>query len=281
MSIQHYYILFQFTILMLFSTSLSGQVSEKKIINQSLSLFIYNNSLEISPKWSVNSDVQERSFIKPVRQSQFFLRSQINYSLGQNWIATAGMAYYLSSPGDPSASSSLVVGELRLNQDLNYKQKFRAFSIGHRYRIEERFIGKSLNDSLISGYNFIERLSYTVSFEYNLFKSANNFHTLSFKASDGIFINANKYIVYNTFDQNRFYAALNYQILKNIYVELGYLNLFQQQSSGDHFYNRDIASLSINHKMKMKQPVTVRQKISGKFPPLDDRIVNDKHKETE
>lgn len=264
MSILQYYVLFQFSMLMLFSPPLSGQTVEKKIFNQTLSLFVYTNNLEISPKWSVTSDVQERNFIKPVRQSLLFLRSRINYNLGQNWIASAGMAYYLSSPGDPSSSSKLIVPELRLNQDLSYKQKFSAFSIGHRSRIEERFIRKSINGNLINGYIFIPRLSYQVSFEYNLFKSKNNFHSLTFKASDGIFINASKHIVYNTFDQNRFYAGLNYQILKNIYIELGYINIFQQRSSGDQFYNRDIASLSINHKMKMKNKLFQTNQMNNK-----------------
>ena len=228
-------------------------------MNQALSLFTYSNNFEISPKWSVTSDVQERNFIKPVKQSQFFLRSQINRNLGQNWSAAAGMAYYLSSPGDPYGSSTLAVGEVRLHQDLNYKQKFSTYSIGHRYRMEERFIGKSINDSLISGFNFIQRLSYTVTFEYILFKSATNLHSLSIKASEGIFINANKKIVYNMFDQNRFYAGLNYQILKNVFIELGYLNLFQQRSSGDQYFNRDIASLSVNHKLKIKPPGAAAQ----------------------
>lgn len=247
MPVKHNYKLCQFVMLMLISTSLCGQVPKKKISSQTLSLFVYNNNFEISPKWSLSSDVQERNYIKPVKQSQFFIRSQLNYNLKQNWNAAAGLAYYLSSPGDPASESSPLVGEIRLNQDLSYKQKFQKYSLGHRYRIEERFIGQGTSDSTISGYNFIERLSYSISFEYILSNSA---HSLTFKASDGVFINVNKAIIYNMFDQNRFYAGLNYHLVKNIYLEMGYLNLFQQRSSGVQFYNRDIASFSINHKIK-------------------------------
>lgn len=253
MMIRFYIILSQFIILMLFSSSLPGQPAEKKIIKQAFALVAYTNNLEISPKWSVISDVQERNFIKPLKQSQFSLRSQINYRSGQNWIVSAGMGYYLTSPSNPASASLLTVPEFRLNQDITYRQNFSTFNIGHRFRIEERFITKSLNDSLIRGYKFIERLSYMISFEYNLFTSKNKFHSLTFKASDGIFINASKFIVYDRFNQNRFYAGLNYHILKNIYIDLGYINLFHQPSVRNQYYNRNIANLSINHKMKIKK----------------------------
>jgi hypothetical protein len=34
-------------------------------------------------------------------------------------------------------------------------------------------------------------------------------------------------------------------------VELGYINLYQQRISGDEYLNRNIASLAINHRIKM------------------------------
>ena len=34
-------------------------------------------------------------------------------------------------------------------------------------------------------------------------------------------------------------------------VELGYINQFQQRSSGSEYLNRNIASFAINHRIKM------------------------------
>ena len=90
-----------------------------------------------------------------------------------------------------------------------------------------------------------------VSLECNLVRSKTKDHNLSFKLSDGIYINSNGGIIYNTFDQNRFYAGLNYQLIKNLSVELGYINMFQQRISGDEYLNRNIASLAISHRIKM------------------------------
>lgn len=253
MFILRYY--FLNSMILFLSFSLSAQTVEKIIIKQTFSLFSFSSRFEISPKWSVMSDVQERSFMSPIKQNQLSLRAQVSYDLGHNWTVAGGTAYVLTHAGDPSSLSTLVIPEIRINQDLNYKQNFSGFSLGHRYRMEERFIKKTLNDTLIDGHKFIERLSYTLSFEYNLLKSKNRFRSLAFKASDGIFINASKHILYNTFDQNRFYTGLNYQMYKNIAIEMGYINIFQHRSSGNEFYNRNIASLTINYKMGNKNEI--------------------------
>ena len=246
-----YWIVLGLVVLVLFSFSSFGQELKKNIIKQSLSSFAYSTTFELSPKWNLNTEFQERIFLDPVKQSQLFGKSQVNFSPLKDIILGTGFAYYLNSPGDPEFASSFKVPEIRLNHDLGYKHKFKNLIVGHRYRMEERFIKKRLNDALIEGYRFVERLSYTVSLECNLLKSKSKDHNLSLKLSDGIFINSNSGIIYNTFDQNRFYAALNYQLIKNMSVELGYINLFQQRISGDEYLNRNIASLAINHRIKM------------------------------
>ena len=246
-----HWIVLGLVVLVLFSFSSFGQALQKTIIKQSLSSFAYSTTFELSPKWNLNTEFQERIFLDPVRQSQLFARSQVNFSPLKDLSLGTGFAYYLNSPGDPEFASSFKVPEIRLNHDLGYKHQFKNLIVGHRYRMEERFIKKRLNDALIEGYRFVERLSYTVSLECNLLKSKSKDHNLSLKLSDGIFINSNSGIIYNTFDQNRFYAALNYQLIKNMSVELGYINLFQQRISGDEYLNRNIASLAINHRIKM------------------------------
>ena len=235
----------------LLSFSSFGQALKKNIIKQSLSSFAYSTTFEFSPKWNLSTECQERIFLDPVRQSQIFAKSQVNFSPLKDLSLGTGFAYYLNSPGDLEFASSFKVPEIRLNHDLGYRHSFKNLIVGHRYRMEERFIRKRLNDALIDGYRFVERLSYMVSLECNLVRSKTKDHDLSLKLSDGIYINSNSGIIYNTFDQNRFYAGLNYQLIKNLNVELGYINMFQQRSSGSEYLNRNIASLAINHRIKM------------------------------
>lgn len=244
-------IAFKILALMLFSFSSLGQTLKKNIIKQSLSSVAYSANFEFSPKWSLSADIQERIFFEPVRQSQIFVRSQVNISLLKNLSLSNGFAYFLNSPGDQEFASSFKVPEIRLNHELAYRHQLNRLSIGHRFRMEERFIRKRLGDSLINGYRFIERLSYMVSLELNLIKSKTKVHDLNLKVSDGIFINSKGRIINNTFDMNRFYAGLNYQLAKNLSVELGYINMFQKRISGDEYLNRNIASLAISHSIKM------------------------------
>lgn len=242
-------------ILLLFLSLFSNaQQPERKVTNQSFSMFSYVNQFSISPKISILNDFQERNFVKPLKQSQINIRSQLSYKFKENWTVATGIAYYRSSPSNPYSFSKLVVPEIRLNLDLNYEQHVHAFNLGNRFRIEERSIHKNLNDSLISGSNLRTRLSYTFSFEYYLSKSK-DVHGLMLKASEGIYIYTNK-----KFDQNRFYTGLNYQLENRLSLELGYIKSYQQLSSGHRYYNRDMASLKVNHQIKRKSNQHIEQK---------------------
>jgi len=79
-----------------------------------------SSDLELSAKWSLSIDLLERIFI------------------------------------DPEFSSVLKVPEIRLNHDLEFSHNLRNIHLSHRYRMEERFIRKKLDNSLIDGYRFVE-----------------------------------------------------------------------------------------------------------------------------
>ncbi len=70
---------------------------------------------------------------------------------------------------------------------------------------------------------------------------------------DEIMINGGKNIVKNTFDQNRIYGALQYGVNKNIALELGYLNSFQQRPSGVDYFDRDIIRFTFYHKINLQK----------------------------
>jgi hypothetical protein len=57
-------------------------------------------------------------------------------------------------------------------------------------------------------------------------------HTFSILANDEVMINFGKPIVYNYFDQNRFFVGLAWQTDVSSHFQFGYMNVFQQLSSG-------------------------------------------------
>ncbi len=231
--------------------SSTAQTTGKKITTRPVSWNSYFNTLQLSSKWSVTSDISERFFLDNGNQFQFFLRSMANVNLGQNWTAGAGFAYIKSRTFDPASTSTLGVPELRPYQELSYRQKLDKITLSHRYRIEERYLRKIASDKLTDGYNFNFRFRYQLALDYNLYKSKDNTRSLNFRAADEIMINAGKNIVNNMFDQNRVTVGFNYQPIKNLNLQLDYMYTFQQRSSGNQFNHADIVRLQIFQRIKL------------------------------
>lgn len=223
----------------------------KNKTNQQLVWFVYNNALKFTEKWGLGTDIQERRFINPSAQHQFLVRTKIQYNLGQGWDIGLGGCIFWQSPNDPNSTSDLVVPELRPHLEVTQKQKVRYFRIDHRYKVEARFFHHVDNGELRDGYSFRNfRFRYRIGVEVPLFTSKDKkVEYLSLRVNDEIHINAGEQVVMNTFDQNRIYAGFSTQITPNITFEAGYMNWFQEQSSGDDFYNRNIFRFAINHKI--------------------------------
>ena len=61
--------------------------------------------------------------------------------------------------------------------------------------------------------------------------------TFSFILNDEVHVNLGKEIVYNYFDQNRFFAGFALYTNKRDNLQFGYLNLFQQLAAGNRYRN--------------------------------------------
>ena len=229
-----------------FTTPLQAQ---KQITRQSQYWLRYYGKYQLSPKSELNLEIDDRRFFKNNRQANWVLpRVTVIHQLGAGWSAGVGFTYYTSTnPADPSVLSTIAVPELRPHLELNYKQAVASLLISHRFKLEERWTRNSSNNKLTDGYNFKSRFRYQLQLQYPLVKKATSAGTLYAKVSDEIMLNLGHSVVNNTFDQNRAYFALNYGISNHLEVELGYMNYFQERSSGTQYYQRDIARLTVYH----------------------------------
>ena len=223
--------------------------AQKQVTHQSLYFLRYYGKYQFSPKWGATLELEDRRFFRDNRNVNWIVsRVALTRSLGNGWSAAAGFTYYLAdNPADPHASISLVVPELRPHEELTYRQSLGKFSLGHRYRLEERFTRKASADHLASGYDFHFRMRYQLQLAYPLIQKSTPAGTLNVKLADEVMFNLGHSVVWNSFDQNRVYLALNYGITRSVQAELGYLKWFQERSSGDQYYSRDIARLTIYH----------------------------------
>lgn len=92
-------------------------------------------------------------------------------------------------------------------------------------RLEEKYLSKILNDSsLASGYNFNYKIHYNLLLDIPLSTRPKN--KFSFILNDEVHINFGKQIVYNYFDQNRFFTGFKVNITKSNNFQLGYMYQF-------------------------------------------------------
>lgn len=228
-------------------------LAQKSITNQNLIWYGYFQTLQFSPKWYWQTEIQERHFVNPSTQHQFIVRGHLHKILGNSgWETSIGMCLFLQNPNDPKAVNKLTVPELRPHIEFAKKQKFKFLTLDHRYKLEARFFHNTnaAKTDLENGYNFGN-----YRFRYRLQASIlawqiDETRALKLKVSDEIHLNMGSKIVKNVFDQNRIYAGLSIDILPDLTFDVGYLNWFQQSAIGN-FFNRDILRLTVFHKIKL------------------------------
>lgn len=223
--------------------------TEKNVDLQSLLWTRYYNILTINNKWSIHSEFDNRVFINPVEQNLYEMRAQGRYKINNELELGAGFAYFSVATQDPEITFDFRIPEYRGQQDVMWKQDIGKITLLQRFQVEERFFHNADKEGLLSGTTFFWRFRYRIQGEYSFWKKENQF--LKAIVYDELMINAGKNVVKNTFDQNRIYAALQYGVNKNIALELGYLNSFQQRASGVDYFDRDIIRFTFFHKINL------------------------------
>jgi hypothetical protein len=225
--------------------------TEKNVDHQSLLWTRYYNQLTINNKWSLHSEFDNRIFLNPVEENLYEFRIQGRYKINNNIELGTGFAYFSVATQDPEITYNFNVPEYRGQQDMIWKQEIGKITLLQRFQVEERFFHNASKVELLPGTTFFWRFRYRIQGEYSFWKKENQF--LKAVVYDELMINGGKNVVKNTFDQNRIYAALHYGVNKNIALELGYLNSFQQRASGVDYFNRDIIRFTFYHKINLQK----------------------------
>ncbi len=225
--------------------------TEKNVDHQSLLWTRYYNFLTLNNKWSLHTEFDNRIFINPAEENSYAIRLQGRYKINPEIEIGTGFAYFSVATQDSEINYNFNVPEYRGQQDILWKKDFNKFALLHRFQVEERFFHNANKDGLLTGTTFFWRFRYRIQGEYSFWKKENQF--LKVIVYDELMFNGGENVVKNTFDQNRIYAALHYSINKNIALELGYLNSFQQRASGVDYFNRDIIRFTFYHKLNIHQ----------------------------
>jgi hypothetical protein len=219
----------------LISTSVAacpGQTSQKSVTRSDQAWFSYLVQPRISRHWGLWFDVHYRlsDFVR--NPSQIILRPAITYLLTDNLRLNAGYAYVLSYP---QGDFETVLPEHRPWQQIWYRQTHRRVQTLQWLRLEERF-RRTLDNGVVSDdFTFNWRLRYNLSVWIPLNNAEMIPGTVFVSLFDELFLNFGDNIVYNTFDQNRFFMGAGFQFTPQFNVHLGYQHVYQQLSPGDQY----------------------------------------------
>ena len=210
-----------------------AMLAQEKYIQKTEQLWTgYFNQTRLSNKWGIYVDAQLRTKDHFFRNfSLSLIRPGISYYVNENLRLTAGYAYFTYYAQD---NFKVFRPERRLWQQLQWNALFKKNKTRHYLRLEERYLRKIAPDStLADGYNFNYRIRYNFLWQLPLTKNSESKAAVSLVFNDEIQVNLGKAIVYNYFDQNRFFAGLIYNTSARDYIQLGYLNVFQQMNAGN------------------------------------------------
>ena len=108
-------------------------------------------------------------------------------------------------------------------------------------------------DEKIGGYNYVFRVRYNFSFFIPL-KGKEITPKIPFAViMNEVFLNFGDRVVYNTFDQNRFFVGIGYPFSSHLNAQLGYMNVYQQEASGNNYYSTHAIRLFFFHSMDLRK----------------------------
>lgn len=198
--------------------------------------FSYHNQIRFSNKWGLWNDAQLRTRNKFTRDfSLYIFRTGLIYHINDDLRVTAGYAYAHYFPAN---SKSVAVGEHRPWQQILWQNRQPSLRFTQSVRLEERFRRKLVSsDQLGNGYDFNYRLRYNLGLNFALSKKPFLPKTFSYTVSNDVHVNFGKQVVYNSFDQNRVFLAVQYHTDDQDFFQLGYLYIYQQTGANSYRYN--------------------------------------------
>ena len=199
----------------------------KQINQHTQSWYSLNSTFRFSDHWgavadfhSLNDGLIENNFL--------FLRFGGVYWINGKQPVIAGVARLWKAPAEGLQTWAI---ENRIYQQWSTATHPGKWSILQRVRTEQRWREQVINDQ-VTAKQFSFRVRYLASFEVAVFK---NPKLPSLVVSDELLIQFGSSIVFNTFDQNRLFLGIRMNINPHLNMDTGYMNVFQQKSSGNQY----------------------------------------------
>ncbi|MBC7936173.1 MAG: DUF2490 domain-containing protein [Rhizobacter sp.] len=206
--------------------SYSNHLSAQKQFSGWLATF---NTFKTGKKTSIHSDIQWRSADDLQYTQSLILRTGLNYHLNKKTTITGGYAFIHNYRNTGGVDG--YVPEHRIWEQFLYHHKWNKVNISHRFRLEQRFIGKTVVDNnrlKNDGSLYANRFRYFIRNVWPLNHQPTFTRGMFAALQNELFFNfGNKRNVNGkTFDQNRLYTAVGHRFNKSFDIEAGYMNQY-------------------------------------------------------
>ncbi len=220
----------------------------KTVVHEQQAWVGYLNQTRFSNKLGFWGEVHLRRIGFLDRWNQQLYRAGLTYYVADNIRLTAGYAF-ISSHLYPS---NITRPEHRPWQQIWWSCRHGRLNLTQWVRVEQRFNHRVKGDQLADGYGFNWRFRYNFLVQVPLKGETIQPGVLNAVLQNETFVNAGKQITYNYFDQNRFFVGLSYPIRKNLLIQGGYMNLYQQTAAGNTFVSNHTARLFVFHTLYLR-----------------------------
>lgn len=219
------------TLLVAFFIPFFGICQVQKEINQQTQTWVSLNTVnKVTDRLGFVADIHMRSdeFFK--ENNFYFIRGGLRYFTKSSLNVTAGYAHLWLSPSKDEWTT--YSDENRIYEQIQWNAKSGKVSILQRVRNEQRWVEKIVDNKETGENRFTNRVRYLLSFNIPIFKGSN---APELVISDEVLFQFGKEVVYNTFDQNRFFIGIKQSINPNLSFDFGYMNGYQQKFSGNQY----------------------------------------------
>lgn len=190
-------------------------------------------SVKLNSKFSLHLEGQLRSADKWSEAQTILLRTGLHYHVRKNHIATLGYGFIhhhrrIGAVGGWGPEHR-IWEQYIINQPV--KASGRATALQHRFRLEQRFISKSIvknNELATETHQFAQRLRYFARWVVPVTKTAAFKKGAFVSLQNEVFVNFGDTYAVNGkfFDQNRAYGAVGYRFSPKYDMEVGYMNQY-------------------------------------------------------
>jgi hypothetical protein len=204
------------------------------------------NTFKVGKKISIHADAQIRSTDEIKQVQTFLIRSGLNFHLNKKTTVTTGYAFISNKRTVSNVSG--YAPEHRIWEQLLYNHKLKNIFVSHRFRLEQRFISKSIvvnNELKNDGAVYANRFRYFIRNILPLKKEATFTKGMFVALQNEVFVNFGNTSTVNGkfFDQNRLYLATGFRLNPKADMEIGYINQYVN-GRGSQFTNNHVLQLA-------------------------------------